>query len=246
MSAPATRPVALVTGGGKGIGAATARLLAAAGYAVAITWFRDEVSAEKTASRLGETGAAVQAFRAHLGDRDAPAKVLAEAERAFGPVTHLVANAATGVLRPLRELRETHWDWVMDTNARSLVRFVQGAPELTSVVAVSSLGARGVLSGYGMVGTSKAALESLVRYLAVELAGQARVNAVSAGVVETESLRRLFPDAGGLAAAAAVSTPAGRLVEADEVARAIRFLLLDGGGITGQTLVVDGGRSLLA
>ncbi|MER3487780.1 MAG: enoyl-ACP reductase, partial [Chloroflexota bacterium] len=116
-----------------------------------------------------------------------------------------------------------------------------------SIVAVSSLGAQRVLDNYALVGASKAALEALVRYLAVELAPRGiRVNAVSAGVVETEALAA-FPNREEMVAWAKRRTPAGRLVEPSDVADAIAFLCSPQAEmVRGQTLVVDGGFSLLA
>jgi enoyl-[acyl-carrier protein] reductase III len=117
----------------------------------------------------------------------------------------------------------------------------------SSIVGISSLGSARVLENYILVGTSKAALESVVRYLAVELAPRGiRVNAVSAGVVETEALDH-FPNREQMLRAAEQRTPAGRMVEPDDVAGAVAYLCSpDADMIRGQTLIVDGGYSLLA
>jgi enoyl-[acyl-carrier protein] reductase III len=104
-----------------------------------------------------------------------------------------------------------------------------------------------VLENYVLVGTSKAALESLVRYLAVELAPRGiRVNAVSGGVVETGALEH-FPNRDEMMAAAQTRTPAGRMVTPEDIAETVLFLCSPGADmIRGQTIVVDGGFSLLA
>jgi enoyl-[acyl-carrier protein] reductase III len=104
-----------------------------------------------------------------------------------------------------------------------------------------------VLENYVLVGTSKAALESVVRYLAVELAPRGiHVNAVSAGVVETEALDH-FPNREEMLHSGKTRTPAGRLVEPDDIAGAVAFLCSpDAQMVCGQTLIVDGGYSLLA
>jgi enoyl-[acyl-carrier protein] reductase III len=117
----------------------------------------------------------------------------------------------------------------------------------SSIVAVSSLGSQRVLENYVLVGTSKAALESVVRYLAVELAPRGiRVNAVSAGVVETEALDH-FPNKDAMIRAGKTRTPAGRLVEPADVAAAVAFLCSpDSDMVRGHTLIIDGGFSLLA
>jgi len=124
---------------------------------------------------------------------------------------------------------------------------VPSMPEGSSIVAVSSLGSTRVLENYVLVGTSKAALESLVRYLSVELAPRGiRVNAVSAGVVDTKALDH-FPNKEQMLEAARTRTPAGRMVEADDVADAVLFLCSPQAEmVRGHTLVVDGGYSLLA
>jgi enoyl-[acyl-carrier protein] reductase III len=115
----------------------------------------------------------------------------------------------------------------------------------SSIVAISSLGSERVLDNYVLVGTSKAALESVVRYLAVELAPAIRVNAVSGGVVDTGALD-YFPNREEMLASVE-RTPAGRLVEAGDIAAAVSFLCSDGAEmVRGQTLVVDGGFSLPA
>jgi enoyl-[acyl-carrier protein] reductase III len=139
----------------------------------------------------------------------------------------------------------------MNANARALLSLTRAAaptmPAGSSIVTISSLGSFRVLENYVLVGTSKAALEALVRYLAVELApGGIRVNAVSAGVVETEALDH-FPNREQMIAMTKERTPAGRMVEPTDVASAVAFLCSpDAQMICGQTLIVDGGYSLLA
>jgi enoyl-[acyl-carrier protein] reductase III len=167
------------------------------------------------------------------------------------PLDVLVHNAATGVIRPALEVEDKHWDWTLTANARALLSLARVAaprmPAGSSIVGLSSLGSTRVLENYVLVGTSKAALESLVRYLAVELAPRGiRVNAVSAGVVETGALEH-FPNREQMLASAHERTPVGRLVEPDDVAGAVVFLCSPGAAmICGQTLIVDGGYSLLA
>ncbi len=113
------------------------------------------------------------------------------------------------------------------------------------MIALSSLGARRVLDNYGALGPSKAALESLVQYLACELAPRGiRVNGVTAGFVETESIRK-FPQAAELISAAVEQTPAGRIAQPSDVADVVLFLASPAARwIYGQTLVADGGLSL--
>jgi enoyl-[acyl-carrier protein] reductase III len=168
-----------------------------------------------------------------------------------GPFDAVVHNAATGVIRDALATEDKHWDWTHATNARALLSLARACapamPSGSSIVAISSLGSVRVLRNYTLVGTSKAALESLVRYLAVELASRGiRVNAVSAGVVETAALD-WFPNREEMLSAGLKRTPAGRLVEPEDVADAVAWLCSPGAEmVRGHTLVVDGGFSLLA
>jgi enoyl-[acyl-carrier protein] reductase III len=167
-----------------------------------------------------------------------------------GPWDVVVHNAATGVVRPALEAKDKHWDWTLNANARALLSLARAcAPKMrsgSSIVAVSSLGSSRVLDNYVLIGASKAALEAVVRYLAVELAPHGiRANTVSGGVVETGALDH-FPNKDEMLAAVE-RTPAGRLVEPQDIASAVAFLCSeDAAMVRGHTLVVDGGFSLLA
>jgi enoyl-[acyl-carrier protein] reductase III len=234
-----------VTGGSRGIGRAIALRFARDGAKrVAIGYFRSDRAAEETAEELRALGADPTLVRGNVtSDR------VLEEVAALGPLDVLVHNAASGVSVPALEATEKHWDWTVNTNARALLQLAQVAapqmPDGSSIVAISSLGAQRVLDNYTLVGTSKAALESLVRYLAVELAPAIRVNAVSGGVVETAALDA-FPNREAMLAAGAAN-PVGRLVEPDDIAGAVAFLCSpDARMIRGQTLIVDGGFSLRA
>ncbi len=235
-----------VTGGSRGIGRAIALRFARDGAErVAIGYLRNDRAAEETADELRGIGAEPILVRGNVTS----ARVLDEVAE-LGPLDALVHNAATGVIRPALETEDKHWDWTLNANARALLQLARVAvPQMrpgASIVAISSLGAQRVLENYVLVGTSKAALESLVRYLGVELAPRGiRVNAVSGGVVETGALEH-FPNREAMLAAGAAN-PVGRLVEADDIAGAVAFLCSsDAEMVRGQTLVVDGGFSLLA
>ena len=236
-----------VSGGSRGIGKAIALRFAAHGAArVAIGYLRNDSAAEAAAEELRAAGAEPVLVRGNVAS-DRVAREVAE----LGPLDALVHNAATGVIRPALEVEEKHWEWTLGANARALLTLARAAaprmPHGAAIVGISSLGAQRVLENYVLVGTSKAALESLVRYLAVELAPRGiRVNAVSAGVVETEALQH-FPNREQMLAAGWRRTPAGRLVEPGDVADAVAFLCSDDAAmVCGHTLVVDGGYSLLA
>jgi enoyl-[acyl-carrier protein] reductase III len=233
----------LVTGGSRGIGRAIALRFARDGAArIAIGYLRNDAAAEATAAELAEAGAEVTLVRGNVTSE----RVLDEV-KALGPLDVLVHNAATGVVRRALDTQDRHWDWTMNANARAFLSLARAAaPEMpagASIVAISSLGAERVLADYVLIGSSKAALEALVRYLAVELAPGIRVNAVSAGVVETGALEH-FPNRDEMLRVAA-SNPAGRLVTPEDVAGAVAFLCsADAAMVRGHVLVVDGGFSL--
>jgi enoyl-[acyl-carrier protein] reductase III len=238
----------LVTGGTRGIGKAIALRFAELGAArVAVSYLRNDRAADETAEALRALGAEPQTLRGNLGDPDKARRIV----EAAGALDVLVSNAATGVIRPLMELTEKHWDWTLNANARALLTLVRHAapsmPRGSSVIAISSMGGDRVLDNYALVGTSKAALESLVRYMAVELAPlDIRVNAVSAGLVETGALQ-FFPDRAEMVSRFRDRTPAGRLVEPRDVADVAAFLASpEASMIRGQAVVVDGGYSVLA
>ena len=237
----------LVTGGTRGIGKAIALRLAADGAArIALGYLRNDSAAETAAREVRSAGAEPVLVRGNVASE----RVVAEFA-SHGPYAAVVHNAATGVIRPAMETEDKHWDWTLATNARALLSLARAcAPDMesgSSIVAVSSLGSTRVLENYLLVGTSKAALESVVRYLAVELAPRGiRVNAVSAGVVETEALD-YFPNREQMLRAGRERTPVGRLVEPDDVAGAVAYLCsADAEMVRGHTLIVDGGYSLLA
>jgi enoyl-[acyl-carrier protein] reductase III len=237
----------LVTGGSRGIGRAIALRFARDGATrVAIGYMRGDSAAEETAEQLRALGAEPVFVRGNV----ATDKVL-EQVTALGPLRAVVHAAATGVNRPALELEDKHWDWTHGTNARAFLGLARAAgPQMepgASMVAISSLGSIRVLDNYLLVGTSKAALEALVRYLAVELAPRGiRVNAVSGGVVETDALDH-FPNREEMIRFGTERTPAGRILQPDDLANAVAFLCSDEAEmIRGQTLIVDGGFSLRA
>jgi enoyl-[acyl-carrier protein] reductase III len=239
-----TGKTALVTGGASGFGAGIAAKFVAEGARVMIA----DLNAEAAAAKAAELGAASVA--ADVADDASVAAMARAALDAFGALDILVNNAASGVIRPALELEPRHWDWTVNINARGAWLCAKQAVPLMEgrggrIVNISSLGSGRVLTDYLAVGVSKAALESLTRYLAVELAPlDIAVNAVAGGLVETDALR-YFDHRETMLAAARARTPAGRMVEPADIANAVAFLCTpDANMIRGQVIVVDGGYSL--
>jgi enoyl-[acyl-carrier protein] reductase III len=235
-----------VTGGSRGIGREIALRFADEGATrVAIGYLRNDKAAEGVAEELRSRGAEPVLVRGNVSSSK-----VAEQVAGLGPLDALVHSAATGVIRPALETEDKHWDWTLNANARALLALaratVPSMDEGSSIVAISSLGSQRVLENYVLVGTSKAALESVVRYLAVELAPRGiRANAVSGGVVDTGALDH-FPNKQEMLRSVE-RTPAGRLVEPGDIASVVSFLCSpDAAMVRGQTLIVDGGFSLLA
>jgi enoyl-[acyl-carrier protein] reductase III len=243
---------ALVTGASRGIGRAIALSLADFKVDVAINFFRHRQPAEEVAKEIEARGARALLVKGNVADEEHVERMFAEIREHWGGLEILVSNAASGVLKPATELTMHHLHWTMDINALALVPLVQHFLQLPSqgekvVVAVSSLGAVRAIPNYTAVGASKAALESMVRHLACELASKGvRVNAVSAGTVDTDALKH-FPNREQLLEESRRRTPAGRLITPQDVANAVVFLCTEFASmIHGQTIVVDGGYSILA
>lgn len=243
--------VALVTGGSRGIGRAIAVKLAQAGADVAINYLRHRTAADETIELIEKQGANALAIRANVGEHENIHDMIDEIEKKFGKLDILISNAASGVLKPATELTERHWHWTMDINAGTLLPLTQHTLPLMkdggTIVAVSSLGSIRAIPNYAAVGASKAALESLIRHLAIELAPKGvKVNAISAGTVETDALK-FFPNREDIVHESQKRTPTGRLTTPDDVANVALYLCSPfSNQIQGQTIVIDGGYSILA
>ncbi|PLR75996.1 enoyl-[acyl-carrier-protein] reductase FabL [Bacillus sp. V3-13] len=244
--------VALVTGSSRGIGKATALRLASAGYDIVINYARSKSAAMETAAEVKALGRKALVVKANVGDVEKIKNMFAQIDQEFGRLDIFVNNAASGVLRPAMELEESHWDWTMDINSKALLFCSQEAAKLMEksgggkIISISSLGSIRYLENYTTVGVSKAALEALTRYLAVELAPKnIVVNAVSGGAIDTDALKH-FPNRQELLEDARAKTPAGRMVEIEDIVNTIMFLITEEASmIRGQTIIVDGGISLL-
>jgi len=249
MSGPLDGKIALVSGAARGIGRAVARKLAAAGCDVAVNYYNSHDAAEALCTEIRALGRRACALQASVGVPESVDEMFGALRTHFGRVDIVVSNAASGVLKPAMEMSLKHWRWCMETNALALNLLAQRAvpmmPAGGRIIAMSSLGAARAMPGYGFVGASKAALESLVRALAQELGPRGiRVNTVSAGVVNTDALA-YFPNRDELLADFARRTPAGPTLTPEDVAGVVYLLCLpEAAMINGHTLVVDGGFAI--
>jgi enoyl-[acyl-carrier protein] reductase III len=246
--------VALITGASRGIGRAIALELAARGADIVVNYLRKRSAAEEVVAAIEAQGRRAIAVRANVGNADQIEAMFDRVRSEFGRCDVLVGNVASGVVRPITEVEDKHWDWTLDINARSILRCARQVVPLMEarrwgrIIGITSFGSNRVFSEYGVIGVSKATIEALVRYLAVELAPKGIVvNAVSPGIVKTDALNYFPIDVKHTLEQAAERTPARRVTTPEDVARVVAFLCSDDAAmIVGQTIVVDGGWSILA
>jgi enoyl-[acyl-carrier protein] reductase III len=245
-----TGKIALITGGSRGIGKAIAFELGRRGATIVINYLKNHTAAMETVEELEATGISAIRIKAHVGDEAAVESLVSKINEKFGRLDILVNNAASGVMRPAAELSRKHWDWTMDINARGpwmlSITASRLMPEGSRIINLSSPGSNRVLPAYFAVGVSKAAIEAVTRYLAVELGPKGiAVNTVSAGFVMTDAVDA-FPDELGVKDIASRPTPAGRVILPEDVAKVVAMMCsADSEMIRGQVIMVDGGETLL-
>jgi NAD(P)-dependent dehydrogenase (short-subunit alcohol dehydrogenase family) len=245
----------VVTGGTKGIGLAIAERLARAGSPLVLAYRSDRDAAEAAKVRLAPTGAQVVTVQADVGDVDGAAAVIAAATAiAAGPL-QLVHSAAMIYPTALLQTDLVKFTEAIHVNGLSLLYLVQHALPLldrgSSIVFISSAGARTAQPNYAALGAGKALAESLVRYLVPELAPRGvRINAVAPGLVDTSSVAGMV---GGEEAAARVieragrANPSGRLSRDSDYAAVVEFLLSDAAEfVQGQVIHANGGAYVAA
>jgi NAD(P)-dependent dehydrogenase (short-subunit alcohol dehydrogenase family)/3-oxoacyl-(acyl-carrier-protein) synthase len=233
--------VVLVTGGARGLGRAVCAAFAAGGAHVIANYFH---------SREEARGLDCDLIRASVASREQVDAMFDEIAERHGRLDVLVNNAASGALLPLSDVDDSHWQRAFDTNVRGSLWCAQRAAGLMpaggAIVNLSSIGSELVISDYATVGTTKAAVESLTRYLAVEYAPKGiRVNTASGGLLDNP-IAGMFPAADRLAERVRRSTPLGRRLGTEaELAELVVFLAGPRASwITGQTIIADGGLSL--
>lgn len=242
--------VGLVTGGARGIGKATAIKLAQAGSDIAVVYYNSSEEAQTLVDEIQAMGRKAFALQANVADHQSVKEMFTQFREHFSQLNFLISNAASGVLKPALKMSTKHWRWCMETNALALNHLVTEARELmprnSRVVALSSLGASRAIPNYAFIGASKAALESLVRSLSLELAVDGiTVNTVSAGVVDTDALK-YFPNREQLLDEYQAHALADRPLIPEDVANAVYLLCLpEAAMINAHTLFVDAGYSIV-
>jgi len=245
-----TDKVALVTGGTRGIGKAVALKLVHDGIRdIIINYVQDDDSAKVTTNEIQKLGARCIAVRANLVYPQKIVELFSHIRESYGRLDILVHCAAFGAFKPLHKIKPNQWNLSMDINARAFLLCVQQSLELMKegvVIAVSSLGSQKAVPNYGVIGVTKAALESVIRQLAMELAPKGiRINGVAGGFVKTGSSKQ-FPEYEGLVMKVIENTPAGRLGQPEDIADVVSLLVSDNARwMHGQTVIADGGFSLL-
>ena len=250
MSQMLANKVALITGGARGIGRATALKLANAGCDVAIVYYNSSDEATALVVAIEALGRRAIAIQCNVADQQSVKDMFIQFCEHFTRLDFLISNAASGVLKPAMNMSTKHWRWCMETNALALNHLVcEGRAMMAAgsrVMALSSLGAHRAIPNYAFIGASKAALEALVRSLSLELAEAGiSVNTVSAGVVDTDALKH-FPNREQLLNEYQERSLAARPLTPQDVANVIYLLCLpEAEMIKGQTVFVDAGYSVV-
>jgi enoyl-[acyl-carrier protein] reductase III len=244
---------ALVTGASRGIGRACAKRLAEAGADVVVNYLTSQSAARDVAAEIQSLGRRAAVVRADVSEPEDIQSMIDFVKEHFGRLDIIVSNAASGGFRPAMDATARHFAATMETNVLPLLTLMQNARDLlkraegrSKVIALSSHGSHRALPHYALIGASKAALESLVRHLALEMGDQGvNVNCVLAGLVETDSTRG-FPGSEQLFSAVTQrQMTSGRALTTSDVANAVLFLASDLSDLVqGQTLVVDGGEGI--
>jgi enoyl-[acyl-carrier protein] reductase III len=248
-----TGRVALVTGGSRGIGRACALRLAEAGADVVVNFVSAQEAAMDVAEQIAGLGRKAYVVKADVSEQDDVQSLMDFIAQEVGQLDILVSNAATGGFRPLLNSTERNFRATFGTNVLALLYLVQAAVPLlerstgrAKVIALSSHGSDTALPWYGLIGSSKAALESLVRHLTLEVGDRGvNVNVVKSGLVETDSTRRI-PHADRIFAGRKDKAMMGeRMLTTQDVADAVLFLASPLSDLVqGETLTVDGGAAV--
>lgn len=240
------RPVALITGAARRVGAAIAQHLHAAGFDLLLHYRQSQHEMATLCATLNDTRAdSAHALAADLADADAPSRLIEATLARYGRLDALVNNASRFFPTPIESATAADWDTLFGANARAPFFLAQAAaPHLRNargcIVNLTDIYAERPLPNHPLYSMSKAALAMMTQALARELGPDVRVNAVAPGAV-------LWPESGKAEIerrALLQRTPLAREGDPNDVAEAVRWLIQDAGYCTGQTIRVDGGRTL--
>ena len=241
---------ALITGGARGIGKASALKLANHGADVVIVYYNSSDEAHAVCEEVKNKGRRAIAVQANVAELSSVIEMIDIVKQHFEHIDILISNAASGVLKPAMKMSAKHWRWCLETNALALNHLAQQCkpfmPKGSRIIAMSSLGSIRAIPNYAFIGASKAALESLVRSLSLELAPDGiSVNTISAGIVDTDALK-YFPNREALLEEYQNRSLSGRPLLPEDVANAVYLLCLpEAEMIKGQTIFVDAGYSII-
>lgn len=248
-SLPTQAPVALITGAGRRIGAEIASHLHSNGFAVVVHYYRSRAEAEALAARLnGQRPGTALALQADLSQASGCAQLVEQALHWQGRLDALVNNASTFRRTPLGSINEDDWHELIDGNLKATLFTCQAAaPALAqaggAIVNLCDVNTERPLRGFGVYSAAKAGIVALTRALALELAPEVRVNAVSPGSLDWPE-QEIFTPAERTAIESGI--PMARLGTGPDVARAVHYLLRVADYVTGHVLAVDGGASLVS
>ncbi|MEU2686847.1 SDR family oxidoreductase [Streptomyces hygroscopicus] len=241
----------IITGGSRGMGQRLALRLGGEGANVVVNYRRDAEAAQETVARIEQAGGTALAVQADISDTEAVEALVATTADRFGKIDVIVANAAASAFKPLTEIRSHHIGKTMGITVQGFADLTRASvPHMPSggrILAVSGWDSFRVLPGHGLLGAAKAAMETMVKYYAIEL-GRRGITAVGVcpGAIDTDSFRFYAGDNWeeyernwlGM-------TPSGAYPTTEEVAEVMAFLCSPrSAAINGQTIVVDGGLSL--
>lgn len=245
--------VSLVTGASRGIGRACALRLAKAGSAVVVNYLTSATAAEEVAREINNAGCDAAVIKADVSEHADVEQMMAFVEQRFGRLDVLVSNAASGGFRPLMSATDAHFAATMNTNVKPLLSLVRCASHMLKVspmrgrvIAMSSRGAHLAMANYGLIGASKAALESLVRQFALELGPDGiNFNIVEAGMVVTNSTKQIPDFLTFEQAVRARALIEDRPLNAGDIADTVLYLCSPlSRMVQGQTIVVDAGSAV--